>query len=70
MTTERNGHGKMERKVLVKSHSHFSSIMSDSHCPSTANMKTIANLNDMWLMIGATFLSLPPGLPHIIKPLM
>jgi hypothetical protein len=40
------------------------SILSDSYSPRITNIKSIGNLNDMWPMIGSTFLSWPPDFPH------
>jgi hypothetical protein len=66
---DRNGQGEMGKKGLPKSHCHFSQLLSDSYDPGTTNVKWIANLNDMWLMIAANFLSWPPCLPPKTKPL-
>jgi hypothetical protein len=58
------------KDISCSSHTVISlSLLSDSHGPGTPNMKSIANVNDMWLMTRATFQSRPTGLPPRTKPL-
>jgi hypothetical protein len=56
-------------KDLCSSHIVTSvSVLSDSHGPRTTIIKSIENLNDMWLIIGGNFPS-RSGFPPKTKPL-
>jgi hypothetical protein len=61
---------KKDRKKEKSYSSHIVNslnILSDSHSPRTITLKSIKNQNNIWLMIGATFLSWSLGLPPKTK---
>jgi hypothetical protein len=63
---ERNGQRRNGKKNPSHTVSSLS-LLSDSHGPGNANIKSVANLNDIWLMMGVTFLSRSPGHPPNTK---
>jgi hypothetical protein len=69
-TTETEMDRDKGKEMSCSSHIFSSlSILNDAHGPRTTNIKSIGNLNDMWPIIGATFLSQPLDVPSKTKPL-